>query len=83
MRVRFWLDILAALMFIMKFQWGDFKAVLRARREFRRIKGEFRDSREENLREASVTDIPERVQFSLLWRYYAKRQKTYNQLISE
>ena len=80
MRVRFWLDILAALMFLGKFHWGDFKAVLRARREFRRLKPEFRDSREENLAEASITDIPERVNFSLLWRYYIKRQKTYNQL---
>ena len=80
MRIRFWLDGLAALMFLVKFQWGDFKAVFRARREFRHLKPEFRDSREENLSEASVTSIPERVQFSLLWRYYAKRQKTYNQL---
>ena len=80
MRVRFWLDGLAALMFLAKFHWGDFKAVFRARREFRRLKPEFRDSREENLQEASITDIPERINFSLLWRYYAKRQKTYNQL---
>ena len=81
MRVRFWLDILAALMFLGKFHWGDFKAVLRARREFRRLKPEFLDSRLENLDEASITDIPERVNFSLLWRYYLKGQKTYNQLL--
>lgn len=81
MRVRFWLDCLAALMFLLKFHWGDFKAVFRARREFRRLKPEFLDSREENLREASATSIPERVQFSLLWRYYAKSQKTYTKLM--
>ena len=83
MRVRFWLDGLAALMFLMKFHWGDFKAVFRARREFRRLKPEFQDSRQENLQEASITEIPERVNFSLLWRYYAKRQKTYKKLIAE
>jgi len=83
MRARFWLDGLAAMMFLMKFHWGDFKAVIEARREFRRLKPEFLDSREENLREASITEIPERVNFSLLWRYYAKRHKTYNQLMSE
>ena len=81
MRARFWLDILAALMFLCKFHWGDFKAVFRARREFRKLKPGFLDSRQENLREASVTDIPERVKFSLLWRYYAKHQKTYGQLM--
>ena len=81
MRMRFWLDGLAALMFLAKFQWGDFKALLHARHEFRRLKPEFRDSRDENLREASVTEIPERVQFSLLWHYHIKRQKTYSKLM--
>ena len=83
MRARFWLDGLAALMFLAKFHWGDFRAVLRARREFRRLKPEFLESRQENLRKASTANIPEQAKFSLLWRYYAKRQKTYNQLISE
>ena len=81
MRVRFWLDGLAALMFLAKFHWGDFKAVLRARREFRRLKPQFADSRRENLEEASTDTIPERVNFSLLWRYHIKRQKTYSALI--
>ena len=81
MRVRFWLDGIAALMFLAKFHWGDFKAVLRARREFRRLKPQFADSRRENLEEASTDTIPERVNFSLLWRYYIKRQKTYSSLI--
>ena len=80
MKVRFWLDGLAALMFLMKFHWGDFKAVLRARREFRRLKSQFADSRRENLEESSTDTIPERVNFSLLWRYYIKRQKTYSSL---
>ena len=80
MRVRFWLDGLAALLFLMKFHWGDFKAVLRARREFRRLKSQFADSRRENLEESSTDTIPERVNFSLLWRYYIKRQKTYSSL---
>lgn len=78
MRVRFWLDGLAALMFLAKFQWGDFKAVFRARREFRRLKPEFIESRRENLQRAVTTEIPERAEFSLLWRYHVKRQKTWN-----
>ena len=54
---------------------------MRARREFRRLKPQFADSRRENLEEASTDTIPERVNFSLLWRYYIKRQKTYSSLI--
>lgn len=81
MRVRFWLDMLAAVMFLCKFHWGDFTAVIRARREFRRLKPEFQDSRRENLEAASAHDIPERVQLSLLWRYHVKRERTYNRLM--
>lgn len=80
MRVRFWLDGLAAMMFIMKFHWGDAKAVFRARREFGRLKSDFLDSRNENLEESSLTAIPERSDFSLLWRYHVKRCKTYSSL---
>lgn len=83
MRVRFWLDSLAALMFILKFHWGDAKAVFKARREFKRLKPQFLDSRMENLEESSLTAIPERADFSLLWRYHVKRQKTYSQLVSD
>ena len=82
MRWRCLLDYVAAFeMLILKRNIGDFKAVLRARREFRRLKPEFADSRRENLEEASTDTIPERVNFSLLWRYYIKRQKTYSALI--
>lgn len=81
MRVRFWLDGIAVLMFIMKFHWGDAKAVVRARHEFKRLKPEFQDSRNENLDESSLTAIPERSDFSLLWRYYAKRQKSFSELV--
>lgn len=80
MRVRFWLDGLAALMFILKFHMGDAKAVFKARREFRRLKPDFLDSRNENLEESSLTAIPERSDFSLLWRYHVKRCKTYSSL---
>lgn len=80
MRVRFWLDGLAAMMFIMKFHWGDAKAVFRARREFGRLKSDFLDSRNENLEESSLTAIPERADFSLLWRYHVKRRRTCSSL---
>lgn len=81
MRVRFWLDGLAALMFLAKFNWGDFKAVIRARKEFKRLKPEFKESRGENQKARVITQIPERMPFSLLWRYHVKRERTYKKLV--
>ena len=76
MRVRFWLDGLAALMFLPNFNGAI--SLCSVRREFRRLKPEFIESRRENLQRAVTTEIPERAEFSLLWRYHVKRQKTWN-----
>ena len=78
--VRALLDYVAAAMFALKGEWGSAKAVVRARREFRKLKSEFRVSREENLRKAASMDVPERTRFSILWKYHAKQCKTYDRL---
>ena len=80
MFVRFWLDGLAALMFVLKFNWADAKAVFLARREFRQLKSEFLESRKENLEASVLTEIPERAGFSLLWRYHVRHRRTYSSL---
>ena len=78
--VRALLDYVAAAMFVVKGEWGSAKAVVRARREFRKLKAEFRASREENLRKATSMDVPERTSFSILWKYHAAQCKTYDRL---
>ena len=78
--VRGLLDYVAAAMFLLKREWGNVKAVFRARREFGKLKAEFRASREENLRKATSMDVPERTRFSILWRYHAKKCKTFDKL---
>lgn len=80
MRLRFWLDALAALQFLLKGQWGSFRAVWRARRDFRRLRPQFRADRMENLRRTVLTPVPEQSHFSLLWQYYVRGRKTYNAL---
>ena len=82
MRVRFWLDMLAAAMFMVKFDFGDARAVFRARREYRRMRPDFEDSRRENMIGTLVATIPERMDFSLLWRYHIKRCKIYSKVVS-
>ena len=78
--IRALLDYVAAAMFLLKGEWGSTKAVFRARREYRKLKSEFRTSREENLRKAVSMDVPERTRFSILWKYHVGRCHTFDKL---
>ncbi len=81
MRVRWWLDLLAAVQFLGKGEWGSYKAVLRAGREFRRLRPEFEADRKINLERRVIKGrVPERMKFSLLWQYYFKGIKVFNAL---
>ncbi len=80
MRWRFWLDMLASIQFLLKGQWGSFRAVWRARREFKKIRSQFEPDRAENLRLAVLSPVPEQSSFSLLWQYYVKGKKTWKRL---
>lgn len=80
MRVRCVLDYVAALKFLLTGCIGDFKAVINARREFKRIKSEYAAKRDENLAATLTEYIPERSRFSILWRYYACRCKHFAKL---
>ena len=74
------LDYVAAFKFLLTGAFGDFKAVLRARSEYRRLRGEYKPVREQNLAAATVPVIEERARFSLLWQYYVKGKKHFSQL---
>ena len=81
MRWRWWLDYLAAWeMLILKQNLGDFKAVYRARRAFKRWRKDFESDRQTIQASRVDTKIPERKDFSLLWQYYVKGRKTFRQL---
>ena len=80
MRMRALLDYVAALKFLLTGAWGDFKAVLRARREYRRMRSGYKCVREQNLAVAVTVEIKERSRFSLLWQYYLKGKKRFSQL---
>ena len=81
MRWRWWLDYLAAWeMLILKHNVGDFKAVYRARKAFKRWRKDFEADRKRI--QASRVDqrVAERKNFSLLWQYYVKGRKTFSAL---
>ena len=80
MRVRRVLDYVAALQFLVKGDAANARAVMRARREFRRLRADFLPQRQENLR-CMTEPHPEGLsRFCLLYQYYAKRRKTFAQL---
>ena len=84
MRVRWFLDYLAAWeMLLLKRNWGDFRAVYRARRAFKRWRKDFDVDREVIQRSRVLPFVPERRPFSLLWQYYVKGRKTYSALPSK
>lgn len=81
MRWRWWLDYLAAWeMLILKRNVGDFRAIYRARRAFKRWRKDFETDRKAIQASRVAKEIPERRAFSLLWQYYVKGRKTFAQL---
>ena len=80
MCVRALLDYVAAFKFLLAGGWGDFKAVLQARREYRQLRGEYKLVRKQNLEATVVPAMEERACFSLLWQYYIKGRKHFSQL---
>lgn len=81
MRWRWWLDYLAAWqMLLLKHSWGDFRAVYRARKAYRRWRKDFAADREKIQQGGRQDAIPERRPYSLLWQYYVKGKKLFSDL---
>lgn len=83
MRWRWLLDYVAAWqMLLLKRNVGDFKAVYKARKAFRRWKHDFDNDRREvqMTAKADQSDLPGRKMFSLLWQYYVRGNKTFSSL---
>ena len=81
MRWRWFLDYLAAWQtLIVNRNVGDFRAIYRARRAFKRWRNDFAADRRQIQSDSVVTDIPERLPFSLLWQYYVKGHRHFSQL---
>ncbi len=82
MCVRRLLDWVAAFQFLLRADWGDFRAVFRARRAYRRLRPEFAADRQQLLARAVVPDVDERHSFCLLWQYYFRCRRRFSQLPS-
>ena len=80
MRVRFWLDALASVQFLLTGKWGSFLAVWRGRRDFFRMRPQFVADRDRNLKAAVLSPVPEQTAVSILWQYYARGKKTFKEI---
>ena len=78
MCMRWLLDYVAAFQtLVFNRNVGDFKAIYRARRDFRKWLPQFREDRRRIQCEAVVGDVPTRVHYSILYRYYLKGEKIF------
>jgi hypothetical protein len=81
MRVRWWLDRVAMLQSVLKLDFANARAMMRARKEFKRLLPEFEADRKKNLAARAMTGrVEERRNFFLLWQYYVKGRKKYSAL---
>jgi len=81
MRWRWVLDYLAAWeMLLLEHNFGDFKAVYRARHAFKQWRHDFDKDRDKIQGSRVLKNIPEQRRFSLLWQYYIKGRKTFSTL---
>lgn len=86
MRMRWYLDYLAALQaLLLAHSWGDFKAILQARRAFKKWRRSFeRDFSKDVLSRpssSSGTTLQDgRKNYAVLWQYYVKGRKRFSDL---
>lgn len=81
MRVRWWLDYLAALqMLLLERHWGDCRAVFKARKAFKRWRHEFDFDRQKIQNSRLVQDEEILSPYSILWKYHVKGKKKYSEI---
>ena len=78
MSVRWCLDMLAAIQFFLKGEWGNVRAVFQARRDYASMRPEYYSIRSGNMAQTVQPTQPERYSWSLLWRYYVRRIRRFS-----
>lgn len=81
MRWRWFLDYLAAWQtLILNRNWGDFCAIYRARRAFKKWLPQFREDRKRIQQSRTLSRVPERKPYVILWQYYVKHRHCFSQM---
>ena len=77
LRIRYLLDLIAALKMLLSGQAKESMAIVKALRTFFKIRHDFDRQREENLQKQQLKDIPEMRNESLLVAFYLKKKKKF------
>ena len=78
--IRYLLDFLAFLHLVLQGKFKNAQAVIRAHRDFLKMRTDYQNIRKENMEKSSVSSIPTRFSHSLLWKFYIHQQKTFSSL---
>jgi len=80
LRVRFWLDLIAATKFFITVNPKNAYAVFQARIDFKRRRSDYLETRKDNLLKTTCATIPEIRRKSLLFSFYILRKQQFSQL---
>ncbi|MCL2596725.1 MAG: glycosyltransferase family 2 protein [Paludibacter sp.] len=80
MLVRFFLDYIAVFQFFINGNRQNAKHIFYAQRDFCKMKNSFSKKKEENLRKTLINKIPEIFPKSIIFQYFIKKIKCFNQL---
>ena len=78
--IRGLLDIVAMMVFFLKGEKENAKAVLQARKEFKQLRPSFEVSRKNNLQHAVTDQVPGKCSFSILWKFHVCGAKYFSKL---
>lgn len=77
---RFFMDYIAAIQLFITGNPKNSAVVFKARRDFFRMRSNFRAKREENLAKTTQKEIPEIINKSVVWGYYVGNKKRFSSL---
>ena len=81
LRMRWFLDYLAAFqMLVLGRNWGDFKAVLKARHDYHVMRKDYVEVRAQIQKHRKLKHIAQRRSYSILWQYYVKGTRKFSDL---
>ncbi len=83
MFIRYFLDYISALHFLLKGRFGNFSQVFKARRDYKKMRPKYKAKRKQNLTLAKSSEIPQIYFKSLIFQYYFKGKKNYQKLMEK
>ncbi len=83
MRIRWFLDYLAAFQFLLRGSLSDFKAVIRARHNFKKLIPQYSLIRKDIQDACLDKEGAKNCDFSILWQFYIKRKRSFSSIMKQ